>query len=242
MEKEVIWDKKNHERGYLQTKTSKSLVYKPRTAIKECLASFCGTLVRHNIEEWRNHDTKPILTIGRAASSDLMRAYPALQSHQRDRVIDMIKEKMPSLLDKAIKSTELDNDFVFLAKLGRKRDWRSGCAICLTEEMMGTTCSCGHTEIAIFRPCGHSICKNPCFIDFIKEKGIIIKPKTILVNDQSFVMPTNGDINIDTEFECPLCRTVVNSVFQAEETSMNKFYYELLTDDIVQQFYDSMFA
>lgn len=86
------------------------------------------------------------------------------------RLDDILPELQVELMEEAISSL---SDFQFLCHLTMKRDWKSECAICLTDKIMGTTCTCGHTEIAVFRPCGHSMCASPCFEEFMvsKEQG-----------------------------------------------------------------------
>ena len=98
-----------------------------------------------------------------------------------------------------------DTDTIFLAKIGLQRDWKSGCAICLTDNIMGTTCSCGHTEIGIFRPCGHSICIDPCFSKFIDK-------------DTSF---EQGRDYSDQNITCHLCRSQIEYIFRAERILVN---------------------
>lgn len=75
----------------------------------------------------------------------------------------------------------------FLLSLAKVRDYARDCAICLTDKIVGTTCKrvtlgrrighditcrrCGHTEIAVFRPCGHAMCANPCFRSVLAAAG-----------------------------------------------------------------------
>lgn len=98
---------------------------------------------------------------------------------------------------------ELNNDQIsdclFLALHGTQRNYRNGCAICLRDDIMGTTCGCGHIEIVVFRPCGHSVCARPCFEDFTKHNNI-----------------TNG-----CNFDCPICRQRVQKTFRAENVKID---------------------
>ena len=63
---------------------------------------------------------------------------------------------------------------------------------------MGTTCGCGHTEITVFRPCGHSVCSNPCFIEMMRDK-ITFPKKTIVSGGVKFEVV--GTLNLNVKFE-----------------------------------------
>ena len=128
---------------------------------------------------------------------------------------------------KFLRSLKGDSDAEFLAQLNR--NWKEGCAICLTDKIMGTTCGCGHTEIIVFRPCGHSCCKEPCFFEF--NKAAPRKKKILKSANQTFIVrgqlaePTQGG------FDCHMCRQPVESVFRAEEVSFSG----LVPDSFVQE-------
>lgn len=80
-----------------------------------------------------------------------------------------------------------DSDFAFLMSLNlRGRNWRAGCAICLTDKIMGTICGRGHTEIVVFRPCGHSVCARPCFGQIMDMHNLSLGPRIIKCGDQMF--------------------------------------------------------
>ena len=97
-----------------------------------------------------------------------------------------LRKYVPEAMKKHYQSGGLgktpEDDYGFLLDLGAKRNWKSGCAICLTDKITGTTCGCGHTEIAVFRPCGHTICANPCFEEFMKSKGApALQPQNVVI-------------------------------------------------------------
>ena len=114
------------------------------------------------------------------------------------------------------------SDGLFLATVGAKRNWKSGCVICLSDKMMGTTCGCGHTEIVMFRPCGHSICIEPCFKKMMGRLNIPLGRRTVTYGDQTFFIGNEADVNLkfDTgdrkRFMCPTCRSPVQSTFRIE--------------------------
>ena len=109
------------------------------------------------------------------------------------------------------------SDFQFLLKLGMLRNWKQESAVCLTDEIMGTTCTCGHTEIVVFRPCGHSVCATPCFTQLASTDDLPME--TLKTGDgQTFVF-ANGKKDLDGfgGFECHMCCRVVQRVFRAED-------------------------
>lgn len=109
------------------------------------------------------------------------------------------------------------SDFEFLSILGTRRNWKSECAICLTDTIMGTTCECGHTEIAVLRPCGHALCARPCFEQFV-GKSLNCKLGAETFTDGEKVFTLDNSLNVDTKLAltCPLCRVVSTSTFRAE--------------------------
>lgn len=66
---------------------------------------------------------------------------------------------------------DIKSNFDCLIRLNTKREWTSHRMICLDEECMGETCPCGHTEIVVFKPCSHSMCSKPCYVDFSKSNN-----------------------------------------------------------------------
>ena len=138
-------------------------------------------------------------------------------------ILDVIIQHVSTQLEKMMfvtDSTSELTDSEFLFNL-HKRDWKSGCPICLTDKIVGTDCPCGHTETIVFRPCEHCICANPCFTELMK---------TILDRDSfnRYVRYTRSQFpikphiyNIDftkhgLELKCLICRTAVERTFQAE--------------------------
>lgn len=133
------------------------------------------------------------------------------------RLDDILPELQAELMDEEIESL---SDFQFLCHLTMKRNWKSGCAICLTDKIMGTTCTCGHTEIAVFRPCGHSMCASPCFENFMASTG-----QRFRLYSMSGV---KTDISQVEQFECPYCRCIVNKVISAENTYCDETFEKVI--------------
>jgi len=155
----------------------------------------------------------------------------------QDEILKCLEDGLVEHLKKAIDERDhhLD-DNLFFAKLALDgRNYRSGCVICLADKMMGTTCSCGHTEIVVFRPCGHSICVNPCFQDLCKSlHDIELKPKRFRTPDgKTFITPTCVDVTSAKGFDCPTCRTTVTSCFRAEHTYLSQDFLKPLIEKLL---------
>jgi hypothetical protein len=147
-------------------------------------------------------------------------SYPPKSMDQASKIFNVVKELVPDMLDRTITGdiSESDSTLEFLYKLGKLRDWKSGCCICLAQKIMGTTCGCGHTEITVFRPCGHSLCAQPCFRSWIKTYGIELPVKTMSSEGQVFeVVGAINDTLDGIDIPCPLCRGIVTRTFRAEE-------------------------
>jgi hypothetical protein len=235
----VKWDDENS--GYLKTKYSTILVYKPQYAIEMAIYGICRQIVNDPANINNLKDTQMSTRI---IYDQLSRAYPKFTYSQYNKIENSIIAKVPKLFIDALNKHSIKDpkisDFVFLGTLGFQRNWKEGCAVCLTDKIMGTTCGCGHTEIAIFRPCGHSLCANPCFAEFMKTKNVELKPKRHTTKDgQVFITPGTMDIDLKTSFECPLCRTNITSTFRAEEVYMDKGF--LNTEQLAEEIYYDMY-
>lgn len=235
----VEWENKNI--GHVTTQFSRTICYSITYAIELAIRGYIERLINNPIKfqdgklDYVTYPFDPLgltvterNTIGRLVTRPLF--YKKVKKN--------ISEIVPSVLKLSLKKYNIDSDsisdFIFLALLSLKRNWKSGCAICLTDEIMGTTCTCGHTEIAVFRPCGHSLCAKPCFENFLKSKGVSLDIERTVVDNIEYTIPTQKNINIETNFDCPLCRKKVKSVFRAEDVhnADNLFDMEKLVKDI----------
>lgn len=137
---------------------------------------------------------------------------------------ELIDNYIYDLLDNLdIKKENLsDTEFLFL--LGKKRNWKSGCAICLVDDIKGTTCGCGHTEIVVFRPCGHCMCGRPCFIEYINSKNIELKKKTFKFGNQTFYIEEPDYKYDNLNISCPICNGNISSTFQTENVPFNDLF------------------
>lgn len=138
-------------------------------------------------------------------------------------IIFYITQLIPFMIDEYIERFTFEDaditDFVFLALLNKKREWKTSCSICLTEHITGTTCSCGHSEVVVFRPCGHAMCGRPCFIEFMRNHYIPMKTKTFNSGGTVFRVSNAVSYNADLsemDIRCPLCNTKIERTFEAE--------------------------
>jgi hypothetical protein len=169
--------------------------------------------------------------------------YPRIGYPEKKEILTLIKTKVKPILEEQIKRgkkknlTEPCSDFEFLFKVaGNLRNWKEDCCYCLTEKIMGTTCGCGHTEIAIFRPCGHSICAQPCFEEFATGHGINLEPKTISTAGMTFTVGGQKNINIKpNNLNCPICRGNIDAVFRAEDVLVDHDFldFETIATDLI---------
>ena len=118
-----------------------------------------------------------------------------------------------------------ESNAIFLMKTAglQGRNWRNGCVICLEDEMMGTTCSCGHTEIVMFRPCGHSICISPCFQQWMATKDIGLEQETFKSEGKTYDVVGSMNTNLALTKEnisCPTCRAKLSSTFRIENVKL----------------------
>jgi len=130
---------------------------------------------------------------------------------------------------------ENESNLQFLMSLTKKRDWRAGCVICLDEDMKGTDCPCGHVEIVIFRPCGHSVCCKPCFKELIKISGYYLPQKVIKIGDSELTALSCLEYNLDTAgkgLTCPTCRKEIRQTFESGRAcGLTKAQIKLIEDE-----------
>lgn len=212
----VKWDDETKQTGMLISESgSQTRIYSPQRAISETVYEELRDLIMTPIE-WKAKSTRRDQAVRRIYPTDLAYAFGP-------RIIESAKKHASALLDEALTKVELKDmsvpDAIFLAKLGKTRNWRSGCVICLTEDIMGTTCGCGHTEIVVFRPCGHAICVRPCFAQWTNHAGVNVDRKTITWNGVTFYVGQELDVNLNhPNLQCPTCRSPIERTFRAEES------------------------
>ena len=231
----VVWEEGDREGyGRRYSTYTEEPVAKPKLAIQAAILFHCRMLV-HNPEKWFKGE---VLKYSGQGYGGLGMAEPPFRwtslGNIREEITNTVAKELEKVCDSDLKDPKI-SDFVFLATLGKKRNWRRDCCICLSDKMMGTICGCGHFEIAIFRPCGHAVCVNPCFEKMMKHQGLKLETKKYTTKaGKVFLLPSQKDITSAKNFLCPLCRQDVKSVFRAENTFFSgkhpKFNLSQLTE------------
>ena len=243
----VIWSPNVEGEGYHKTFFGYGPCFKPWKMFQQQIMLSANDIVNSKYYLDNTIDD-PKIIIGEKSRlySALSMSEPPLLRDKWDDVLNDIKLLVLNKLSDI--GTELspdDSNAIFLAKLGKKRNWKHSCCVCLEDEIMGTTCKCGHTEIAIFRPCGHSLCVSPCFRGFVKDQ-IQLERRRIKCGDKEIMILNDNAVEIDlndTNFSCPLCRVTVTSTFRAENVSFNENELSDLLDrdgnikDLVEKYF-----
>lgn len=206
----IKWENENTG---METSTSGSQmrVNKRERAITEA----CSDYVRQLVAKPKNLQSKTYQGYREYSFAPLPSARPKFSGKEMQDIICIMDRDIPGLLT-AFAKDKLEHsldDFTFLLSLGLKRNWKSECVICLSDEMMGTTCGCGHTEIVVFRPCGHSACAYPCFDQYIKSKEL----NWFMISGQTYITSVKYDITQTKTIKCPTCNVNVDTCFKAED-------------------------
>jgi hypothetical protein len=226
LERTIKWNA-DGKRGREKTAWMEGPVWSREGAIEELAASRLHMLVSLHPSALR--DAKEELPRERIGGfSPIGSTVPAWKYEQAHEMVAAIDAAMrPRARELAAtfsleKSSDL-SDFDFLLALGASRDWKSGCAICLTDKIMGTTCGCGHTETAVLRPCGHAVCANPCFQKMLAtaQPQTKLPEATFKSGDKTFAIVGKKNITGPHQLVCPLCRTRSTSVFEAETVKLS---------------------
>jgi hypothetical protein len=203
--------------------------FKPWKAIYEKMKECANVCIR---QSWNIHNGLAIKYPKKSHYCPLDMTVPPLAPPQYDPIINEIRNIMTNFIKEKIRSLSAKNlndetlsDCEYLCLLGTIRNYKSGCAICLSNDIIGTTCACGCSEIAVFRPCGHCMCANPCFYQYVESNGINLKRNHNLFvenhyQQESYCFGTHRDINVGG-FLCPNCRCNVKSTIRVEDTFVN---------------------
>lgn len=223
--RKIEWTDENV--GYVTTGSlsTKTVCYSLKHAIYREMLDCVKQLVNNPLVFQNNEDINLAFGHFRPLGS----VEPKLSVYRATQIRLTINIKSRAYLTSMIVNGDIDvnDNFTFLAKLGFTRNWKRDCAICLTEEIMGTACTCGHTEIVMFRPCGHAVCASPCFKELNQRAGLLVlKPKEYIVCGIKMITPTslNYDAKVEVNYNCPICIQPVSSVFQTEEVRIPESY------------------
>ena len=167
----------------------------------------------------------------RYLGAPLSMSYPKFKYEKKmsiyEAVINGAKEGVLNFMSSISDINESHDNFTFLAHIGGKIDWKHYCPSCDKDKHVGKTCSCGHTEIVMFRPCGHTMCIKPCYIKFREEEKLSkLKPIVFKINGKDY---TCGQLSVDqdTDFDCPICSDKVVKTFRAETVKLDESMFDL---------------
>lgn len=220
----VVWDP-NNQTGYYKSNGSKFGIYRPAYGFKLHLKRLLSTVIKQP-QNFQKGTVNVYVT-----TSPVWHTYPFdtrkyVQEHN-DTINARVIEEFKKYLDRQPN----DNNFDFLARLSLKRDWAHECFLCLNDEQMGHICTCGCKEIVVFRPCGHSVCLRPCFTKFYNQP---LSEKEIIEDGEVSVIIGRLNVNLDTNFECPMCRTHVTQTFASDDVECEGI------DDFVEYLFDKL--
>lgn len=209
----VVW--KNKDEGILTTEFSVKTVFSQRYGLKLTLLNLCNVICR-DCTLLRDILNGRELYVPGAIHCYMWQVYPERDKERlymkKDKILEVASRELIKLIDK-----NLDIDALFLAGISRKRDWSHDCAICLRHKI-GEACSCGHTKIVMFRPCGHTMCQTPCFREYYQTKtGTSLPMKTMQTEEEIFYIPGSIEVKTSGGFECPVCRVTVSASFDTND-------------------------
>lgn len=213
--------------------------------IRSNFNAVCGYLLRHKAHTLIHGETAEVLVPRRIATEWFFTLGTHRHHFFADRIINEAKTFCKKRFASVLPSDDL-SDADFLMLVSQNRDIVSDpCCICRLDgdEHKGVTCGCGHTELAVFRPCGHCVCIKPCFIDLCAHAGITFDHKKIQTADgQVFYIMGKPDISCATGFSCPLCRTTVEKTLDFNDVYFDAFseYEEgqgLISKCIIRELY-----
>lgn len=128
-------------------------------------------------------------------------------------MIKLVSEKFDNYLDSL--NFKIDNnqisDFLFLGLLGRKRNWKNKCPICIDKETAGTSCECETDHSVMFRSYGHIVCKDHCYSQYVNSRTN--KFDEFFSHDS---LIHHDFIKLNIYITCPLCRYRVDKAFSPE--------------------------
>jgi hypothetical protein len=121
----------------------------------------------------------------------------------RARVAGLVRSRMNQLQLE-------DDDFSFVARQEIDRVWTNYCVMCLEENASaGKACSCCDVKnFAMFVPCGHTVCKRPCYERFRPQD---LMPSRCL---------GETDVHLKEPFDCPMCRQQIRQVIETSKVRL----------------------
>jgi len=131
--------------------------------------------------------------------------------------INKIGECMKEQIDINIIDPNFVSDVDFLYSVGMKRNWKESCSICLNNKI-GDTYGNGYTKITMFRPCGHTVCTQPCMRQIANSSNIAFGSNLHYIDEdnQKFKEIDNNSFKYLKNFNCHICRSLVTDCFSTK--------------------------
>lgn len=183
-ENAVVWSKDNSGYGWRKTKYGGYTCCTLEIGIRDGIRGYFNHICLRPMEiqqllQEKKENKKITLSFPHSGSTyaplfSLNTVYPQIGSyfmHKFNEVImNVVWDYLYEIIPTVQLSPDLDN-YTFLVKIGSMRNWTKDCVICLNEKT-GHVCNCGHSDIVIFRPCGHTMCKDPCYKKYKKKYDV----------------------------------------------------------------------
>ena len=189
-------DWKNDNMGtetYIPTKTSET-IFTRRYGISQFIHERMKLLAIEN-----NSTRNNMPDVWLYNKHPLVIARPIISADQRNKIISIVDAEIIKQFNTMNCSNASDSKF--LISLGNQRDWKYECCICLTnykEEI-------SNLKIGIIRPCGHTVCIDPCFKSVTKQN------------------------------ECPICRKKIDKMFRLGAINVSDLFDKSVIDSIVDK-------
>lgn len=207
-EEPVVWE--NNDFGIQQTVHGKRMVWRLDFAIASVMSGVLSTIalepvfLQKMVNDTLDKDDDFRKCVHRICGSQFPNAHPPLRelingTRLESIILPILKTIKPLLL-------ELDDtsNFGFLLAIGRKRNWKDNCSICLE-----------HIEHynMMLRPCGHVFCSQ-CVNKFTENMKLSTCPNCRTIITTVFPLDVTGclaDGPFDFDKIRPICREFVNS-------------------------------
>lgn len=243
MEPTITWN--DNGLGIEKIGDSSKTITSIEIGIKRAIHNYCVLLLNNPTTLQEIYNGKKIILTKRPDFLDLINCirprinYNKLYVHIGIMCTVFMKNYFEIIISSNI---NIHTNFTLVGLTGLKRNWKECCAICLEDNHMGKTCNCGHTEITMFQPCGHTICTKSCFVDFREKLKLpALKCKEYFFGDQKFYAPDTLDVNTKDEFICPICKCKVIETFDPNNINMsNSLDLDQMIDMIKKAYYDEM--
>jgi hypothetical protein len=221
--------------GFINTVPIKLKVFSCKYAIKLVIEDYIRLILRNGYEYVNNiHITYPNKDF-----NFLNSIYPTITKEQVSTIINLINNHVETKLKEFCLDKTNDN-FYFLINLNR--NWNQCCVYCKTNNIIGTNTDMynllGFREVCVLKPCGCSVCINPCFIEMAHRKKFHkhLQYITYTYDNKTKIDRTKINVNSYTGYNCNFCNQVVTSAFRVEHLVIPDLVLEYLSNYIYELF------